>query len=62
MPREENNIGQVAERRYNVRDAVKALRSSVEATSDREELRVADSQLRQLLAHIREKMRGRKAR
>jgi hypothetical protein len=45
---------------YNGRDAVKLLRGFVEGTNDRDELRVIDSQLRQLLAKIREKMKGRR--
>jgi hypothetical protein len=46
---------------YNGRDAVRLLRASVDATEDRDELRVIDSQLRQLLARIREKMKGRRS-
>jgi hypothetical protein len=45
---------------YNGRDAVRLLRASVDATDDRAELRVIDSQLRQLLSKIREKIRGRR--
>jgi hypothetical protein len=45
---------------YNGRDAVRLLRASVDATDDRDELRVIDSQLRQLLARIRDKMTGRR--
>lgn len=45
---------------YNGRDAVKFLRGFVDTTNDRDELRVIDSQLRQLLARIREKMKGRR--
>jgi hypothetical protein len=48
------------EQGYNGRDAVKLLRGFVDETNDRDELRVIDSQLRQLLTRIREKMKGRR--
>jgi hypothetical protein len=57
----ENQARETTERGYNGRDAVRILRASVEATNNREELRLIDSQLTQLLRQVREKMRGRKA-
>lgn len=60
MKREENHTPGQTERGYNGRDAVKLLRGFVDGTNDRDELRVIDSQLRQLLSKIREKMRGRR--
>lgn len=45
---------------YNGRSAVRELRGLVDSTDDRDELRVIDSQLRQLLSKIREKMKGRR--
>lgn len=60
MKTEENHTRE-AERGYNGRDAVRLLRASVEATDNREELRLIDSQLRQLLRQVRDKMRGHKA-
>jgi hypothetical protein len=57
------NVGVVeAERAYNGRDALLALRATVEATNDRAELRRIDAQLLQLSKQIKGKMgvRGRR--
>lgn len=62
MKREEDQTRAATERVYNGRDVVRELRGFVDSTDDRDELRVIDSQLRQLLAQIREKMKGRLAR
>lgn len=59
MKREENHIQARREQGYNGREAVRALRASVDATSDREELRVMHSQLCQLAMQIRDKLKGR---
>jgi hypothetical protein len=60
MKREENHTPADSERGYNGRDAVKTLRGFVNSTNDRDELRLIDSQLRRLLAQIKEKMTGRR--
>lgn len=58
----QNNDVTVAERAYNDRDAMLALRSVVESTDDRDELRRIDAQLLQLSKQIKNKMgsRGRR--
>ena len=60
MKREENHTPADSERGYNGRSIVRELRGFVDSTNDRDELRLIESQLRQLLAQIKRQMTGRR--